>query len=368
MTRLLACLLLFTAFAATGEEDHRAWQHGIDLLPVGDRLLLVWGSAGNPPRANPGGDWQHDVYYAWLDPREPRLPDPQVLVSQPEAQEPPSVAISAKGTVLMTTEDGNGGINQRAGLWDSALRVLRKYPFLIKRGGHSGHVAAMGDRFLVVYGEGWVERGGFLDRGTGKDIYARIVEDSGALLPETRIASGHRDGWPLVAASDRNWLVLWQRYPGLTLHAALVDANGKMAAQRQLGDRMPLRYAYDVEFAPQLGSFVVAGTSGDSGFVSLLSLAGKIVRTRKGLPPMAAESRLVLGQSGAQLIGVYPVKPRGIAVLRLSAEAIELVRVIDHPYMWQDAGTTGRFLSSDRVLFATLSTTGLQLISVDLRN
>ena len=52
------------------------------------------------------------------------------------------------------------------------------------------------------------------------------------------------------------------------------------------------RYAYDVEFAPQLGSYVVAGSSGDRGFVSLVSLTGEIVKTRQGLPSMAAETRL----------------------------------------------------------------------------
>ena len=64
--------------------------------------------------------------------------------------------MNSKGTLLMTCEDGDGGINQRAGMWDSSLRVLRKYPITIRRGGHSGHVAAMGERFLVAYSEGWV--------------------------------------------------------------------------------------------------------------------------------------------------------------------------------------------------------------------
>ena len=100
------------------------------------------------------------------------------------------------------------------------------------------------------------------------------------------------------------------------------------------------RYAYDVEFAPQLGSYVVAGSSGDRGFVSLVSLTGEIVKTRQGLPSMAAESRLILGWDGSNLIGVYPVRPRGIAVVRLSADAIELAKVIDHPYAWECCRTT----------------------------
>jgi len=99
-------------------------RHGVDLIRVGDNLLVVWGSAGIHPRPNLGGNWQHDVYHACLN--TPATEDaatiaPQILVSRPEAQEPPSVAINTRGTILMTSEDGNGGINQNAGLWDSFI-------------------------------------------------------------------------------------------------------------------------------------------------------------------------------------------------------------------------------------------------------
>ncbi len=365
LSGLLLLLLALAAAAGDQEEDHRAWQHGVNLLQVGEKLLLVWGSAGNPPRPNLGGDWPHDVYYAWVDGGKF---EPQALVSQPEAQEPPSAALNSRGTLLVTSEDGNGGINQHAGMWDSALRVLQKYPFTIRRGGHSGHAAAMGERFLVAYSEGWVDGGGWLNLGTGNGVYARIVENDGTRLPEIKIATGRRDGWPLVAGSDRNWLVVWQRYPELTLHAALVNAAGKVEVQRQISGGMPLRYAYDVEYSPQLASYVVAGTSSDGGFISPVNLAGEIVATARGLPPMVSESRIVLGWDGAQLTGAYPVKPRGVAVVRLTANSIELVKTVDHPYAWDYPGTTGIFIAPARVLFATLSTAGLQLIPVDLRN
>lgn len=367
---VLVLLLGLSALSgAAAEEDHRAWQHGVDLVRVGDRLLVVWGSAGHPPRANLGGDWPHDVYYAWLEtPASAETPtiEPRILVSRPEAQEPPSTAINARGTILMTTEDGNGGINQHAGLWDAALRPLRRYPVTIRRGGHSGHVAALGDRFLVTYGEGWVEHGGFLNRGTGRNIHARIVENDGTLGREASIAAGHRDGWPLVAASDRNWLVVWQRYPGMTLQAATVDAAGKPGREHPIMDRMPVRYAYDAAFAPSLGTYVVAGATGEEGFIALVSLSGEVVSVQRGLPPMASESRIVLGRDGAQLLAVYPVRPRGVAVVRLAAGAIALARLIDHSYVWDYAGTAGAFVAPGRVLFATLSTTGLRLIPVEL--
>ena len=105
------------------------------------------------------------------------------------------------------------------------------------------------------------------------------------------------------------------------------------------------RYAYDVEFASQLASYVVAGSSGGGG-----------------------ESQRILGRDRSNLIGVYPVRPRGIAVVRLSADAIEMAKVIDHPYAWDYSGTTGTFVAPERVLFVTLSTTGLHLIPINFRH
>jgi hypothetical protein len=384
-TRMLCLSLLLAACLAAPAAEHdaksqadsRAWQHGVDLIAVGAKLLLVWGSAGNPPRPNLGGDWPHDIFYAWLDPADARnavLPSPRVLVAAQEAQEPPSIAINASGTLLLTTEDGNGGINQRAGMWDSSLREIRQYPFTIRRGGHSGHVAAMGNQFLVVYGEGWVNGGGWQDLGTGKDVYARVVGHDGRLQAETRLASPansrttgrFRDSWPLVAASDRNWLAVWQRYPELTLQAALVDASGKVSKRIRIIDGLPLRYSYDVAFSPQLDAFVVAGNSSDGGFVSLISPGGDLLKTRRGLPRMASESRIILRAEGDGSIGAYPSLPSGIAVLRLSAAAIDLVKVIAHPHHWDYAGTSGIFLAPEQVLFATLSRAGLHLIRADL--
>ncbi len=356
------------AVASASDEDHRAWQHGVDLIRVGQRLLVVWGSPGNPPKANPGGDWQHDVYYAWLD-ADSRQAAPQVLVSRPEAQEPPSTAINASGTILMTSEDGDGGINQHAGLWDSSLKPVRAYPFMIRRGGHSGHAAAMGNRFLVAYSEGWVEGGGFLGRGTGKDVLARIVENDGTLRAEVKLTEGgsrHRDGWPLVAGSDRNWLVVWQRYPEMSLQAALINESGRVAARRKIAEGLPVRYAYDVAFAPQIGTYVVAGAKGEGGFVALVNLKGEIVATREGLPPLASEGRVVIASEGAQAIAAYPVRPRGVAVVRVSAGGAELLKIVDHPYTWDYTGTAGAFVGPNRVLFATLSTTGLKLVHIDL--
>jgi hypothetical protein len=372
--------ILTTQFAAAdADEDHRAWQHGVNLIAVGDKLLLVWGSPGNPPKANVGGDWQHDVYYDLLDvasiniipPDQELIPvNPKVLVAMPEAQEPPSVAVNHQGNILMTSEDGNGGINQHAGLWNSELQVIRRYPFTIRRGGHSGHVAAIGNQFMVTYGEGWIDGGGWRNLGTGESIYARIVDSKGKVGRELKLTEAEnqnpRDSWPLVACSSNCCLAIWQRYPALRLQAVLIDLSGKVFANQTIMDDLPARYSYDVEYSADIGSYIVAGTSGDHGFISLVSQTGRIIKTRHDLPPMAAESRLVLRSDGRQLTAVYPVSPKGVAVLNISNDSIALLRVIDKDYVWDYAGTTGLFTSPDQVLFATLSTSGIKLLAIKI--
>ncbi|HEY0269082.1 MAG TPA: hypothetical protein VGC12_07605 [Methyloradius sp.] len=312
-------LLATNCIAAGPDEDHRAWQHGVNLIAVGEKLLLVWGSPGNPPQANVGGDWQHDVYYDWLDvaaiknassAQVPIAVNPKLLVAMPEAQEPPSVAINNEGNMLMTSEDGNGGINQHAGLWNGDLQVMREYPYTIKRGGHSGHVAAMGNQFVVTYGEGWIDGGGWRNLGTGESIYARIIDSKGKAGRELKLTEGGnqnpRDSWPLIACSSNNCLAIWQRYPALTLQSALIDVSGKVFAGQQLMDDLPVRYSYDVEYSSDISSYIVAGTSSDKGFISVVSLTGELIKTSRELPPMVAESRLVLHWDGTKLIAVYP--------------------------------------------------------------
>jgi hypothetical protein len=352
-------------------EDHRAWQHGIELLRVEGRLLLIWGSAGNPPRPNLGGDWPHDIYYAWLaDGDEARTGEvrinPQVLVSRPEAQEPPSAAINSRGRILVTAEDGEDDINQRAGLWDSRLRPLKPWPYTIRKGGHSGHAAALGERFLVVYGEGWEEGGGFMDRGTGRDIHARILDAEGTPGAEIHISRGQRDGWPLVAAGERNWMVVWQRYAGLGLYAAVIDTAGKTGAPQRIAEGMSLRYAYDVAWAAALKRYVVMGNREGRGFLALLDAQGKPVALQEGLPAIASEGRLVLRAAGeGEAIAAYPMMPSGVALLRVDTRGARQDRRIEHVHDWDYMGTTGLFMDGGRLLQATLSTRGVRAFVIE---
>lgn len=358
--------------AAEPYSDHRAWQHGINLLHVNGRWLVIWSSWGAYPEPvpTPEGNWAHDVYYSWLDPNDPQL-DPQTLVSAPEAQEPASAAVSASGRILMSCEDGNPDINQHAGLWDADLNPLVGYPMNVRTGGHSGHVAALGDQFLVAYSEGWIDGGGVDNLGTGDDVWARVIGDDGAMGPEIPIsvnpAPDRRDWWPEVAASDRNWLEVWQRYPSDTLHGAIINPDGTRGPEFQITDHIRFYY-YNASYLPSLGLYAVFGTRDDGGFVSLIDRQGNVVLTRTRLPETVRESRLVSrhGRRGAVVTAIYPTLPTGVAVLKITDRNVLLDKVVPGTLEWDYMGTDGAFISPHKALLATLSKQGLQFVTVHL--
>jgi hypothetical protein len=361
-------LLIAAAFSAAATEDHRAWQHGINLLKIDGRYLLIWSSWGNPPQPRLPGDWEHDIYYSWLDSERPTL-EVQTLVSHAEAQEPASAAVTRNGRLLVTWEDGDGGIHQNAGLWDTSLRAIQPDWLRVRDGGHSGHVAALGERFLIAYSQDWVAGGAFLDRGTGKHLHARIVDAVGELGPEIDIAIGRNpdrhENWPLVAASDRNWLVVWQRYPERSLHGALVDADGRVTRRLRIAKRLSVGHEYDVQFAPGLDRFVVLGSTDRHGFVTLLDTAGNVVASAEHLPRAVGESQIVLASSAVEVTAVYPTAPSGVAVLRITRAGVQLAKHIEHSHVWDYTGTVGAFVTPERALFATLSKTGVKLVQID---
>lgn len=133
------------------------------------RNLLIWSSWGNPPSVTLGGNWEHDIYYSWVDPCT-LVVTPTILLKANEAQEPPSTAVNNRGNIFLTWEDDENGINQYAAFWDARSEKIGK-KFLVRAGGHSGHTAASKDKFLVAYSEDWVAADdGFLKRGTGKNL------------------------------------------------------------------------------------------------------------------------------------------------------------------------------------------------------
>lgn len=128
---------------------------------------------------------------------------------------------------------------------------------------------------------------------------------------------------------------------------------------------MSVGHEYDVQYAPGLDRFVVLGSTDRHGFVTLLDTAGNSVASIDRLPRAVGESQIVLSPSAGEVTAVYPTVPSGVAVLRITRGGVRLIKRIAHPHTWDYTGTAGTFTASDRVLFATLSRAGVQLIVID---
>ena len=256
-----------------------------------------------------------------------------------------------------------------AAFWDASTQKAGDQ-FLIRSGGHSGHVAASRERFLVAYSEGWVDADdGFLKRGTGKNLFARIVEDDGHAGPELQISPGRpqqREDWPLVAGSESGWMIVWQRYPERTLHAAVIDRSGAILRQTLIAKDLRVGYHYDVQYLPALNSYFVLATTVAGGAAVLLNAQGQIIVRNDSLPALVSESRFIWTNESSGVIGVYPVIPSAIAVIHVSAKKIALKKILASDFQWDYVGTTGTFVSPSDVLFATLSTKGLKIFTFNL--
>jgi hypothetical protein len=365
---LLSAICVFAS--KCGAEDLRAYQHGIDILKrENGTYWLIWSSAGNPPKIR-DENWTHDIYYSSIDPNHPSV-TPTILISNPEAQEPVSAAISRDGRIMITCEDGwnvRQGVGQRWGLYDGNLGPVMPYPRLIKDGGHSGHVAAVGKTFVVLWNDGWDETVPGADGiGVGKRILLDRFSSSGAHLnpSSTQVSEGGRSWWPLVAGSDSRAVLLWQRYVAGDKYSELMysvyDPRSNTFAKRpgRLATRVKY-YVYDVQYYAAIDRFLVVGAYYDGGgFAYLMDDEGNIVARNISLPPMVRESKPARADHGSHSFAAYPRSPDGVFVLKLTRSSIELTETVSDTYDWQSMGTVGIFTGRNSVYFANLSDRGI---------
>ncbi|WP_455205370.1 hypothetical protein [Kaarinaea lacus] len=416
---MLIALLLLTTSAANA--DRRKYQHGIDFIPLDDGTYwLLWSSSpGNPPRGEikkrvANGEickhYTHDIYYSRIDPDNPKLA-PRTLVSLPEAQEPVSAAISAQTQILVTMEDGsdsditrecNGIIQQRYQVFNSALAPISGFNRVAWQGGHSGHAAAVGDRFIIVYSEGWISGGGFNNQGTGNDIVLDVVDSGGQLLQHRNIAVDNgdpRDWWPLIAGSNRQALLLWQRYVKDSHRANLMYAvynpsNNTLVKNTSQLQSEVYYYHYDVQYLPSINRFIVAGnhlgdmllSPGEStitaktqkAFIFLLDEDGTIIdrwsEAHKCEPcnsyhthPLVREAQPAIHTKENIVSVLYPTKPKGALLFFISPTNVSIVKYIDDDYYWHSLGTDGIFLDDNTAYFATLSPKGIKTRRIDVQ-
>ena len=345
-----------------GGEDLRQYQHGIELIATASGgKLLVWSSSSNPPTgAAPDGSWTHNVYAA----RITGITEHRPLIVAPEAQEPVSAAVTTDGHIMVTVEDGwnsDAPVAQRFGIYDANLRPILPYPQLIANGGHSGHVAAVGKRFIVFYSQGWIKGGGVDGLGSGRDVFASVYSSNGRLLYQLPIATGGRDWWPLIAASNRRALLLWQRLAAdktssQLMYAILDPTTRKLSVPPTLLADSLRYYVYAASYVPAVNRFLITGTTeAGSGFAYLLTEAGARVAQNLNLPATVREAwPAVKGTEVLQL-----TSPSGALVLSVDNDRIEALLRYDDDYVWQGIGAVADFSERDHATVYALSKSGM---------
>jgi hypothetical protein len=346
--------------------DVRAMMHGIGAVREADVSAWVFfSSSGVPPRgANADGTWPHDIYVSRWGGGDAGLEPPALFIEKPEAQEPVSVAQTEDGHIMLSFEDGWNAphkVTQRYGVYDTALEPVAAYPMDVEDGGHSGHVAAVGNRFVVFYSKGWVHEGGVGGLGTGNGVYAAIYTSRGELLKKMDVAADKREWWPLAAGSERKALLLWQQFvPGENfgrLMRAVLDAQtGDISATEVLQPEL-MYYHYAVAYAPELGRFVVTGNDAKGrGFALLLDLHGEVTGRLDCMPAMVREAGIVV--DGRKLY--VPAQGDRLLALGLHEDGVTLDAVMDSPLHWESLGSTGLIRKAGEARWVSLTARGVE--------
>lgn len=361
---VLAALGASTALHAA--DDPRQYMHGIGSARAPDGAYhLFFSASGLPPvGADASGSWPHDIYVSTWQPTSGSLSAPQIFITRPEAQEPVSVAQNRSGSVMLSFEDGfdtRDEVSQRYGLYGADLQPIKPYPQDVLSGGHSGHVAAAGDRFVVFYSEGWVQGGGVDNLGSGDNVRAAVIEPDGRISRHLDVARGKRAWWPVLAASPERALLVWQQFvPGRTdanLYAALLaPGTGKLVPIGRLLDRLRY-YTYQVAWMPAADRFLITGTrTGERGFALLISPTGKVLARAECLPATVREAEIVVRDRRAW------IPAAGGQVLQLEVHDKDTLRATSLALdaSWGSTGTLGLPAADDGIAWFTLTPQGVR--------
>ncbi len=374
--RLLAlavlALLAPAVAAGHGEGDPRRFMHGIGAVPAAatGTMNVFFSSSGLPPRGpDRNGNWPHDVYVALWHADSGVLDAPRVFIQKPEAQEPVTVARNRAGQVMVSFEDGWNApenVTQRFGIYDTSLRPIKPYPQQVESGGHSGHVTAVGERFVVFYSDGWVNGGGVDNLGSGNGVYVKVYDGHGHRLRDIDIAHARREWWPMIAGGDTRALLAWQQFvPGRTdanLKIAMLDpASGHVIGERVLRERLQY-YTYSVAWLPSIGRFLLVGTAQGHGFAELIDNDGKV---RASIPCMPASVR----EAAIAVSGPTAYTPAADGrLLQLQAGPGTLIDTDGKPADWRPVGSIGLVRTSGALDWLSLTEKGLEPLRFDPAN
>jgi len=353
--------------------DLRAYMHGIGAtVDARDVTTVFFSSSGLPPRgAGADGNWTHDVYIARWTPQQRNLGRPRIFIRRPEAQEPVSVAQNDTGRVMVSFEDGwntPNEVSQRYGVYTSGLKYVKPYPNDVLSGGHSGHAAAVGSRFVVFYSNDWVEGGGVDNLGTGNGVYAKTYDADGALERAIEVAPRVREWWPMIAGSPTRALLVWQQYvKGETyarLKVATLDpATGALSEPHVIADRVQY-YTYAASYVPSIERFVVVGTDDKgNGFAQLVDASGTTTAALSCMPATVREAGIaVIGDRA-----FTPSQDGRLLHLKLTPSSVELAGTQPSPIEWTYTGSIGLVRSPDQLHWVATSPRGLREADFDLK-
>lgn len=335
--------------------DPRRFMHGIGVADAGNgKRWVFFSSSGLPPRgALPNGNWPHDVYVGEWSPGSAHLAHVRIFIRRPEAQEPVSIAQNARGDIFVTFEDGWNApqeVSQRYGVYRRNLTPVKPYPNDVESGGHSGHVATAGERFVVFYSADWVDGGGVDNLGTGGGVYLKTYDAAGRLLNRVAVAPHSREWWPVIAGSPHRALLVWQKYiedsTNAKLEYALFDPEtARLEKLGELSDAIRY-YVYAAAYVPAIDRFiVVATTANDRGVAMLIDPDGRRTATRDCLPATVRESSVAVAGASAYV----PTQDGRLLALALAPERITVRGAQRAPIPWGTTGTVG-FPAGDTTL------------------
>ncbi|TCW85863.1 hypothetical protein C5O80_08195 [Burkholderia sp. SRS-46] len=351
--------------------DPRRFMHGIGVADAGDgKRWVFFSSSGLPPRgALPNGNWPHDVYVGEWSPGSAHLTHVRVFIRRPEAQEPVSIAQNARGDIFVTFEDGWNApqeVSQRYGVYRRNLKQVKPYPNDVESGGHSGHVAAAGERFVVFYSTDWVDGGGVDNLGTGGGVYLKTYDAAGRLLNHVAVAPHSREWWPVIAGSPHRALLVWQKYiegsTNATLEYALFDPEtARLEKLGELSNAIQY-YVYGAAYVPAIDRFIVVATTANArGVAMLIDPDGRRTATQDCLPATVRESGVAVAGAGAYV----PTRDGRLLALALSPEKITVRGVQRAPIPWGTTGIVG-FPANDTTLhFVSLTPSGVREADFD---
>lgn len=362
--------------------DARAYQHGIDCIDLGNnKCAIIWSSNENPPKIVKDENWGHDIYYTIIATDTVSVFEsyhPIIIAS--EAQEPASSAITSDGHIMITTEDGwntSNTVAQRYGVYDTDFHPIKPYPNMVENGGHSGHVAAVDNQFVVFYSEGWVDGEGVDNLGTGDDVKLKTYQSTGteSSYLDVSVGNTYRDWWPLIAGSNKKAALVWQRFVKGTTSANLMLAiynpkTNQLLQEVKLEEKVKY-YSYNVEYLPTINRFLIIGTyQNTKGFSFLIDENGAITAFNKNLPAgIVRESKTITRElKNGDLCSVFPTLPNTLGILKITANNIEYINTIGDLEPWFTIGVDGFFINDTTVCTVSLSPEGLkkQIVQIHL--